>query len=466
MNPEARRKFQKLKIFPRNGLLAGVLILLISTYILAQAQNDYPRELNLEDAEEMAINNSPLTKMSNAGIEMADAKMAEAGTGKKPFITVTQTFVRSNNPVFVFGSKLEQGRFSAANFAIESLNHPKSVNNFRTSIGFQMPLFDQYQTASRVEQANLRKEQANQQLEFVRQQIRFEVIRNFYGVVLAKERRQIAAETIKVAEANVKKTQDLVDVGMVVEADLLSARVQMAEYKRQLVEAESELITSTSALNITLGVEPDVGRFISVELVEKYFPVEKQSDLIKLALQHRADYQKAELAVTSSEEQIRSVNDTKLPRVDLFGNAGYSTSNFWGGSGDYTIGASVSYTLFDAGRKARLEQAVIGETMAQAEKEILARQISLEVVKTYQKFISARECIKVSIKTIEQAEEVMRVAQDRYNNGLTTITEILRAENALSRAKFSLLAARYDYYVSYAAILLATGQLRDVRLFK
>jgi outer membrane protein TolC len=55
--------------------------------------------------------------------------------------------------------------------------------------------------------------------------------------------------------------------------------------------------------------------------------------------------------------------------------------------------------------------------------------------------------------------------QDRYHAGITTITELLQTETALVRARSDVLAARYDQYLSYAHVLLATGQLKDAGVF-
>jgi outer membrane protein TolC len=86
-------------------------------------------------------------------------------------------------------------------------------------------------------------------------------------------------------------------------------------------------------------------------------------------------------------------------------------------------------------------------------------------VRAYQQYISARERLAVVAQVSIQAAETLRIVQDRYHAGLTTITELLRAETALVRARSDVLAARYDQYVSYANVLLATGTLKDVASF-
>jgi outer membrane protein TolC len=162
---------------------------------------------------------------------------------------------------------------------------------------------------------------------------------------------------------------------------------------------------------------------------------------------------------------VRRARDEVLPRVDAFASLGASGRSPVTGSWDYTVGASVTVNVFDLGRRARVNQARAVEAIVLAEQEQLENQISFEVVRAYQQFVSARERLQVVSQTTTQASEVLRIVQDRYREGLTTITEVLRAELALVRARTDVLTARHDHYVAYANVLLATGTLKDVRPF-
>ena len=447
----------------KNAVTVFILLVAISPGVFAQSI--FPPKLDLETAIEKALENDPQTKISDSQTKIAESKIAEAKTGKDISVEFSQSAVRSNNPVFVFGSLLEQGRFSAANFALDSLNHPDGLNNFRTLLSAQKPIFDRRQTSSRVSRAELAKQQSELQTETIRQQIRFEVIRRFYGAIIGSEMLNVGKEAVKSAEANKNKAKDMVEVGMTTEADFLAADVEVAAAQQQALEAENNLVTTLAALNISLGDKPDFGRELVGDLKEKYFPLEEQDILIKLAFDNRADYKRAELAVNMSREQSKAVKDQKLPQVSAFGNFGYSSPYLANGSSDYTVGVSLNYTLFDAGRKHRVEQSAEAETVAELELQNLGNQIRLDVIRALQNHKTARAKIQVSIKSIAQAEEVLRIVQDRYKFGLTTFNEVLRAESALVRAKHNLLSSRYDYYISYAALLLATGRLNDVRAF-
>ena len=449
--------------------LPSFLILLafvIGSASAISAQSIFPPKLDLKDAVEKALTNNPQTRGSESRLRIAELKIREAKTGKKPLVQFSQSVIRSNNPVVVFGSLLEQGRFGTSNFAIDSLNNPNGLTNLRSLVSGSMPLFDQYQTKARIEIATTAMSQAELQAEAVRQQLRFDVVRNFYGVVLGKQMLMVSQEAVRSAEVNRKKTKDMSDVGMTTDADFLAAEVELANVVQQKLEAESQLTVTTAALNLLLGEKPEFQREVIGDLQEKYFPIDDQEASIRIALANRPDYLSSELSVKNSKRQTRAVKDLKLPKVDAFGNVGYSSPYIANGSTDYTVGISLTYTLFDAGRKARNEQAAEAETLAESEKSVLANQISFGVVRAFQDHKTAKSKIQVSIKSITQAEESLRIVQDRYKFGLTTFNEVIRSESALVRAKHNLLTARYEYYVSYASLLLATGRLTDTRLFE
>jgi len=449
----------------RSAKRLAMVILIAASAAAVQYSQSPAAKLDLEQAVETALARNAQPQIAESGIRSADAKIREARAGRQPFVQFSQSVMRSNNPVFVFGSLLEQGRFGSANFAVDSLNHPKGIFNFRSVVTAQMPLFDQYQTRSRVKQAESGKSQASLQAEGVRQKLRFDVISTYYGTVLGRELLKVSREAIASAEANRKKTRDMADVGMTTEADFLAAEVELASAGQQQIEAENGLTTTLAALNLMLGDKPDAQRDLTKDLREKYFPVEDRDELIRIALENRPDYLRAQLAVENSRVQTQAVKDQKLPRVDAFGNYGYSSPYITNGSSDYTVGVSLTYTLFDAGRKARIEQAAESVSTAELEKQNLADAIRLDVVRALQNYKTARGKIQVSIKSTAYAEEALRIVQDRYKFGLTTFNEVLRAETAVVGAKQNILKARYDYYVSFASLLLATGRLTDVRLF-
>jgi outer membrane protein len=422
-------------------------------------------DLTLSSAVDKALKDNPLIRMSLSGREIAEAQLKEARAGWLPLLQFNETFTRSNNPVFAFGSLLEQARFGPQDFRISALNNPDPLSNFRTALNLRQALFDQLQTVTRVNQARLGQQQADLQKAMVEQQIRFEVIRSYYGVIVAHTRKEVAEEAVKLAESDVKRTRDRFQNGLVVESDLLAAEVQLAEFRQQRIDAEGDVAVAYAALNTVLGLSVDTPQKVTGDLADKRFDAEKRDDLLQLALLHRPDYVRSGYNIQSNKEGVAGAKRDYLPRLDLFGNYGMSGKDLSTGSSDYTIGASLTFNIFDSGRSARISKARAAESMATAEQEHLANQIRLEVVRAYQQHVSARERLAVAAQVIDQATETHRIVQNRYREGLTTITEVLRAETALVRAKLNLVAARYDHYVSFAHVLLSVGKLTGVEPF-
>jgi len=275
----------------------------------------------------------------------------------------------------------------------------------------------------------------------------------------------VAAEAVKMAESDVKRIRDRVQNGLAVESDLLAAEVQIAEFRQQQIESEGDVAVAYAALNTVLGLPVDSAQKVTGALADKRFEANPKEELIRLALLHRPDYARVGYSVVSNKEGVTGAKREYLPRVDLFGNYGMSGKDLSSGSSDWTIGASLTFNVFDPGRGARISKARAAESMATAEQEHLANQIRLEVVRAYQQHVSARERLSVAGQVIDQATEAHRIIQNRYREGLTTITEVLRAETALVRARLNLVAARYDHYISYAHVLLSVGKLTDIQPF-
>ena len=447
----------------RSLFAAAVALLLFAG--VAAAQSVFPPKLDLEAAVAKALESDPQIRASKTAEQIADARTREARTGRLPTVQFSQSFTRSNNPVFVFGSLLEQGRFAATNFDLNALNHPDGLNNFRSAVSIRAPIFDGWQTRTRVDRAKIGVTRAGLETEAVSQKLRFDVIRSFYGAILADELLKATNASVRSAKENSRNTKNFVDVGMVAESDSLVANVELANVEQQQLEAESAIVTTRAALNISMGERPATGFELVGDLQERYFPIEETGELVRIALEQRPDYRQAILTVEDSKKATRSARDQKLPRLDAFGNYGYSTSGVNRGSSDYTVGLSLSYMLFEPGRKERVEESTLAESAAVAAKDRLENQITLEVITADQNYRTARAKIQVSAKSVIQAEEALRILQDRYHNAISTFEAVLRAEAALLRAKHELLKAKYDYYISYASVLLATGRLTDVRTF-
>jgi outer membrane protein TolC len=421
--------------------------------------------LSLDQAVAAAMSTHPQIRQSAADIDAAASRIKQETGSRLPKVQVSEAITQGNNPTYVFGSLLEQGRFGPENFAISSLNDPNALTNFRSAITTSVSIFDGRRTSARIDQAREAKDQADRTLQLTEQSVRFEVIRSYYGLLVARSAKEVADQAVQTAESNVQRVQDRLQVGLVVDSDLLAARVELSSLKRQQIQAQGELVTAEAALNTWMGLPVDASPQMSGTLTEKTYDIENQEVLIQRAIEHRPDYAISSSSVRTAEDRIREAKADYLPNARAFASLGVSGRNLTSGSSDYIVGANVTFDVFNAERKSRLSEARSGQTRAEAQQTERGNQIRLDVVRAVQQFRIAQQQLDVARSSVEQAQEALRIIQDRYDLGLTTITDLLRAQTEWVRAKMGVLSSRHAYVVGYAAVLLATGDLTDVRSF-
>jgi outer membrane protein len=446
--------------------LVHMFVIPLLCVFAVQTGAQVPTPLGLPEAVKAALESHPLMRSARLGVEEADYRSTEARTGRIPTLRVSEVATRSNNPVFVFGSLLEQGRFGPQNFALSSLNNPAAITNFRTVLSASVPVFDGMKTSARIAQSDIGSTQAARQEEIAAERVRFEVLSNYFAVSVAQAGFDVATEAVRMAESDVTRARNRLDAGLAVESDVLAAEVQLAEFKQQLIQAEGNLATTFTELNISIGSSIDARRVLSTPLAPKTFDISQPDLLIARALLHRSDYEQAQSGIELADKRVEERRGEYLPELNVFALMVSSGRNLTTGSSDYAVGASVTYDLFDRGRPARVGQAITGKRVAETERDRLADQIRREVVRAYHQFRAAEQQVDVAVEALGRATESLRIIQDRYEAGLTTITDVLRAETALVRTRMNVVVSRHDQYVGYANVLLSIGELDDVSAFE
>ncbi|HNG96239.1 MAG TPA: TolC family protein, partial [Acidobacteriota bacterium] len=170
----------------RTSAVMVVLVLFQVTIPVWGQTPSEPEGLTLPLAVEIALRSNPGLQAVTTGQTLAQVGTQEARAGRLPTISVSEVVTNGNNPVYVFGSLLEQSRFAEKNFALDSLNNPDPLTNFRTQVQVRYPLFDQRRAQTQIAKAEIGEQQASAQREMVEQRLRFEVIRAYFGLLVAQ----------------------------------------------------------------------------------------------------------------------------------------------------------------------------------------------------------------------------------------------------------------------------------------
>jgi outer membrane protein len=439
----------------RSAIVAVVLLAAAN----GLAQNP-PARLTLRELTDEALAASPAVAGVHARKGLAEARLREARSMWLPRVDASATLMRSDNPVFVFGSLLEQGRFDQKHFDPAFLNDPDPMSNTRVGVNVRYTLFDQFRRLNAGRQAENAVEQASLVTGEAQQRIRVEAISRFYGVLLAEQKRDVARESVRSAEADAKTMNDRLEQGLLVQSDVLAAEVQLASWQQRLIEAEGEVAIARAALATLLQRPLDQTLELDGAIPTSPFAASELADDIAKALEQRAEVQIQASSVENARLQIDTARGSLLPRADAFASWGASR-----GDPDRAIGVVLGIDLFDGAKYARVAESRAAHEAARAEAKTVRDRVTMEVVTAWYRARAARDRVEVAAKAAERADAASRIVRDRYENGLTTITEQLRAQTALLAARLDLLAARYDYAVGHAELLRATGGLHDVESF-
>jgi outer membrane protein len=417
--------------------------------------------LTLLQAIDIAREKSPLLKAAQYQVTAADASVARARGGFFPRLGFEESFTRSDNPVFAFSSKLNQGRFTQSDFAINSLNSPDPITNFRTGLAVVQPLYTAGKTTIGLEQAKLTREATAEGLDRRRQEVIFQVARAYFGVLLADADGESVQAALRAAEANHQVAQDRFAAGLVVESDVLAAEVRMARLREQAILAESEKSLSRASLNEVMGRSLDEPVTVADRLALRPLRADERETLEARALDRRPDYRRIALEARVAERAIALAQAEFLPTVN--GRASYELNQLdiaANGQGSWFVGLSLDWNIFNGlADRAKIAEARARLHELEAVRAGAASRIRLEVKDAVLSLKAATERIQVTERAVTQAEEALRISRNRYESGLTTIFDLLGSEAALTQARASLTRALYDQNLGIARLELAVGTI-------
>lgn len=432
---------------------------------LAQAQMGPSADLSLGEAVKLALEKHPALRAASHQAAAAATGIDQARAGFLPRVDFSEGITRSNNPVYAFGSLLNQGRFTQADFAVDTLNHPDPISNWRTNIGGSVPLFVGGRNLLGYQQAQISHEAAERGRARTEQEIIYGVVRAYYAILLSQEARTTVDASVRTAEANLAAAQARYESGVVVASDALAARVRLARLKQEAIAAANQVALDRAALNDAIGVDLDQSYRITGSLDLSPVRYERLEGMEALAKEQRPDYRQAVLEEQRLEKEVLRTKGALLPTLHLMGNYEINNHQFASqGQDSWSVGMVMNLNLFSGGLdRARIVEAQANRERAAALREKLASVIGLEVRDAYLALQTARERVAVAKDAVTSAEESLRIVQDRYESGLTTIVELLDSEMALTAARTSLTRTLYDATVGQARLDLSLGTIDPMR---
>ncbi len=440
--------------------LAGLTVLL---FLHFSAALSYGVDiLTLQEGIQTALKNHPGLKAADYSVEAAEESVREARGGFLPRVDLSESLTRTTGPGEVFWTELSQERFSLSDFAITNPNDPDGITNYNTQITLVQPVYTGGKLRTGYQISKLKREAARNDRERTRQEVIREFTAAYFGALLAGRFVEVAEKARTAVQAHAKMARDLLDQGMVLRSDLLRARVHLSEVEARLITARNQRKLAAANLNRIMGVDQGTEyELVYEETTGGMIDVGELHQLIEEAKENRPDLAELSLMEKTSEKGVELARASCLPRVNLVARYNRNDRDFLGNDGEYwTLMAVANINLFEGFssrariHRAKAEKARMSSLVAQA-----TEGIELEVRSAYLNLQEAEARLEIARRSVSEAEESIRIVEDRYRGGMGRITELLDTETALTLARTHEARALYDLNIARTDLDLATGRL-------
>lgn len=396
-----------------------------------------------------AQTNSPDARIAVHRMRAARMGIDQANAALWPQVQLQSSYVRTDNPMQVFGSILNQRAFSGS----LDFNHVPDVDNLNFRGVLSYPLYTGGRIRSGREGAKARSEAAEAQAEQVRQTLAFEVARTFHTVVKARSFVGVAELGVKSFEGHLQVASQRVQSGTALRTEVLDLQVRLAQAREELVRARNAQSIAERALRNLLGI--DQGSLTLVETpLESRIPTETEGDVSR-----RAEWRVVQAMKRAADQEVNRAKAGYQPRVSAFGSLDSDSGWRTDGNGrSYTAGVMVQWDVWDGKlTQARVAEARALADAAQEEEKKLRLAIDFELAEARLQLASAKERLAVSEAAISQAEESVSLGRSRFEQGLVLGLQLMDAQTALTAARVRQAEALGDQRIAISAIRKALG---------
>ena len=298
----------------------------------------------------------------------------------------------------------------------------------------------------------------------------------YWRIVALQSKKNLAqsfCETVKKLDGDVDK---LIAEGMATKADGLSVKVKVNEAEVAMIQVDNGLVLSRMALAQLCGLpldasftlEDEQGELTAEGAANMAVSLQPNADkpyAVETALTHRAELKALDIAAQVKREEVKVARSEYMPNLAL--TAGYLVSNpsVFNGfekkfNGMWSAGVVLKVPILTWGdRIYKVRQAKAEAAMAETRLDEVREKISLQVNQNQQKMQEAQQRLSTALRSQEQANENLRIAQLGLREGVIPVSNVLQAQTAWLAAHSTLVDAAIDVRLADLYLLRALGTL-------
>jgi NodT family efflux transporter outer membrane factor (OMF) lipoprotein len=290
-------------------------------------------------------------------------------------------------------------------------------------------------------------------------------------------------QLIAIARANIRRQEQALSIakakfqgGGTSELDVFQATNVLEQTRAAIPQLTIQLQQGENALCVLLGVPPQsLGMLLSRSVGR--IPSPPRTVVVGIPadlLRRRPDVRAAELAALAQSAQIGVALTQLYPAISISGTFGGAASTANGHTlGDvvswkgvtYAAGPSFQWNLLNYGQitnNVRLQDAKLQQLLVDYQNTVLSAQQEVDNgLVTYQQSRNEAEFLR---RSVQAANGALRIALEQYQQGATTFTTVLTAEQNLFQAQNSLTGALSSVPLGLTAVFRALGGGWQIRV--
>jgi outer membrane protein TolC len=420
-----------------------VLVALMVTTSAARAE-----QVDLSQALAAAVAHRPLVEAARQQAEGARAAVNEARSGYLPHLTLKESFQATNEPGGSLFIALNQERLVLSPTA-DSYNHPPSRHDFETRFTLEQSLYDPA-VGYGLARAKVAHQEALAVAGWSEEQAAFAAFRAYLEVQQAQAALAWGESSLAEAREIVRLAGEREDAGLGLRADTLRAQVLLAEAERRRLRFANDLQLARRQLALTMGREAG-----EVNIARPLNPADLPLD-DGVAARQRGDVQAALSQAEAAELARRQARAEYQPRLGLLASYAWHDPSvpFGTGADSWQIGAGLTWELFDGLRRtSSIDRAAAQQRAARLQAEELRRSVAFQTREAELRAEEAALQWNSTQTAVAAAEEGQRLLLQRYDAGLSPLSDLLATQAALDRA-------RLEGVQASSTMLLARGNVQ------
>lgn len=284
----------------------------------------------------------------------------------------------------------------------------------------------------------------------------------YVQLVKAKEMRKVAEKYHALLTELFKNVKSAHRHGMKPQNDVLKVQVKLNESELSLRKADNAL--RLAGMNLCHYI----GRPLTAQIdISDDFPEVEQEWKVQVSdITARPEYGILNKQIAIAEQEVKLNRSELLPRIGVRGSYDYLhglevNDETLMKKGAFSVFLNVSVPLFHFGERTnKVKSAKVKLEQARLEQENVNEKMLLELMQAANNLDEARLETELSERSLEQAEENMKVSGKQYEVGLETLSDYLEAQVLWQQAYQTKVDAYFQLYVNYVAYLKAAGQLQ------